>query len=112
MLNGVMLIIVTMFAVLGAYFLSDVLTACIFRGNDIPRAVVLLSTGSLEQMWNGVLEVRQKNPDCEVIILCTGAVDEKARLEPSMRGVSFATPDTLGVTLCTRLHLQTVHNPV
>ena len=31
MLSGVMLIIVTMFAVLGAYYLSDLLTNCLFR---------------------------------------------------------------------------------
>ncbi|MEF9865348.1 MAG: hypothetical protein RR576_11235 [Oscillospiraceae bacterium] len=110
MLSGVMLIVITMFAVLGAYFLSDVLTSCIFKSGKIPKAIVLLSTGKLDEMWNGITDIRQKNPECDIIVLCSGAMDEKERLEPSMRGVSFATKETIGTTLCARLHLQNANN--
>lgn len=111
-MNGIILIIVTMFAVLGAYFLSDVLTSCIFKGQEVPRAVVLLSSGNLEQMWNNVLEVRQKLPDCEIIVMCSGAMDERERLDPSMRGIYFVTESEVGVMLTARLHLQNAKKEV
>ena len=46
MLSGVMLIIVTMFAVLGAYYLSDLLTNCLFRRRKAAEALVV------RQLWS------------------------------------------------------------
>ena len=53
MLSGVMLIIVTMFAVLGAYYLSDLLTNCLFRRRKAAEALVVLRADTSEQMWAG-----------------------------------------------------------
>ena len=50
MLSGVMLIIVTMFAVLGAYYLSDLLTNCLFRRRKAAEALVVLRADTSEQL--------------------------------------------------------------
>ena len=70
MLSGVMLIIVTMFAVLGAYHLSDLLTNCLFRRRKAAEALVVLRADTSEQMWAGVLDARAALPDTAVVVLC------------------------------------------
>ncbi|MEF9969651.1 MAG: hypothetical protein RSD54_02000 [Ruthenibacterium sp.] len=100
MLSGVMLIIVTMFAVLGAYYLSDLLTGCLFKTAQVHSAVVLLATDSPEQMWNSVLEMRSRLPDSEIVILCQNRDDIPEQLEAGMQRVLFATPDTVSEMLC------------
>ena len=70
MLSGVMLIIVTMFAVLGAYYLSDLLTNCLFRRRKAAEALVVLRADTSEQMWAGVLDARAALPDTAVVVLC------------------------------------------
>lgn len=102
MLSGVLLIVVTMFAVLGAYYLSDVLAGCARRRSRLCGAVVLLAADGAAQVWNGVLDVRARMPDAPVVVLCREPVDAQ-RLEPSMKGVVFATPETLGETVCAQL---------
>ena len=106
MLSGVMLIIVTMFAVLGEYYLSDVLTRSLFHTRQIRNAVVLVATDSPEQMWAGVLDTRAKLPESEIILLCANANTIQPELEPSMQSVTFATPDTIGDAVCRCLGMQ------
>lgn len=105
MLSGVMLIIVTMFAVLGAYYLSDLLTNCLFRRRKAAEALVVLRADTSEQMWAGRAG-------------CTrgfaghrggGAVPAGGRFTPpgaGMRGVAFATPDTLAQVVQAQLKVQ------
>ena len=102
MLSGVMLIIVTMFAVLGAYYLSDLLTNCLFRRR---KALVVLRADTSEQMWAGVLDARAALPDTAVVVLCP---QEDAFTPPGagMRGVAFATPDTLAQVVQAQLKVQ------
>ena len=99
MLSGVMLIIVTMFAVLGAYYLSDLLTNC------LAEALVVLRADTSEQMWAGVLDARAALPDTAVVVLCP---QEDAFTPPGagMRGVAFATPDTLAQVVQAQLTVQ------
>lgn len=94
MLSGVMLIVVTMFAVLGAYYLSDVLTACLFRRKKTGNALVVLRAQTGDEVWAGVLDVRAALPEVPVVVL---GADESARRPPKagLRGVAFATPETL-----------------
>ena len=89
MLSGVMLIIVTMFAVLGAYYLSDLLTNCLFRRRKAAEALVVLRADTSEQMWAGVLDARAALPDTAVVVLCP---QEDAFTPPGagMRGVAYA----------------------
>lgn len=100
MLSGIMLIIVTMFAVLGAYYLSDLLTACLFKSKTESRVAVLLAADRMEDVWNGVLDLRARIPQSTIVILCQTLPADTLRLEPSMQGVVFATPETLAEVVC------------
>ena len=104
MLSGVMLIIVTMFAVLGAYYLSDLLTNCLFRRRKAAEALVVLRADTSEQMWAGVLDARAALPDTAVVV----RPQEDAFTPPGagMRGVAFATPDTLAQVVQAQLTVQ------
>ena len=94
MLNGIALIIVTMFAVLGVYFLSDTLAR--LWCHEHPRnAIVLLSADSPEELWGGVLNVRSCMPHSEIIVLHRKDGLNCLRLEASMKGIRFATPDNV-----------------
>ena len=101
MLSGVMLIIV----VLGAYYLSDLLTNCLFRRRKAAEALVVLRADTSEQMWAGVLDARAALPDTAVVVLCP---QEDAFTPPGagMRGVAFATPDTLAQVVQAQLTVQ------
>lgn len=98
MLSGVMLIVVTMFAVLGAYYLSDLLTNRLLRRKASGDAVVVLRAQSNEQVWAGVLDARAALPDAAVVVL---RARESTLMPPQagMRGVAFATPETLAGTI-------------
>lgn len=98
MLSGVMLIIVTMFAVLGAYYLSDLLTQGLFRHKRLQDAVVLVAAQTQEEVWSGVLDTRKKLPDAHVVVLCPPELQLQP-LEPGMKGVLFATTETLSATV-------------
>lgn len=95
MLSGVALIIVMMFAVLGVYFLSDVLTGLWCRERP-ENAVVLLAADTPEEMWDGVLNVRCRFPTSEIIVLHSRGGIGAPRLAASMKGVRFATPEDVG----------------
>lgn len=94
MLSGVMLIVVTMFAVLGAYYLSDLLTRCLLRRKGTRGALAVLRAETGEQMWSGVLDLRALLPDLPVVVLCA---EGETPVPPGadLRGVALATPDTL-----------------
>lgn len=111
MLSGIMLIIVTMFAVLGAYYLSDVLTMCLFKANRLQDAVVVLPSESLEQMWNGVLDVRRRLPEASIIVLSDRLEQHGKAMEPGMENVVFATPETIGALVCSALAVQKGQRP-
>ena len=69
MKSGVILIVITMFAVLGAYYLSD-LAAQWFAGRKrLRRAVVVVSGESPEEIWENVMACsrsmsKSKAPAC------------------------------------------------
>ena len=102
MLSGVMLIIVTMFAVLGAYYLSDLLTNCLFRRRKAAEALVVLRADTSEQMWAGVLDARAALPDTAVVVLCP----QEDAFTPPGAGMAFATPDTLAQVVQAQLKVQ------
>ena len=105
MLSGVMLIVVTMFAVLGAYYLSDVLTGCLFRRKKAGDALVVLRADTGDRMWSGVLDERAALPDLPVVVRCA---DGEALSPPGagVRGVALATPDTLAEVIEAQLDEQ------
>ncbi len=94
MLSGVMLIVVTMFAVLGAYYLSDLLTRCLLRRKGTRDAVVVLRARTGERLWSDVLDLRALLPDLPVVVLC-GKDGTPVPPGTELRGVTMATADTL-----------------
>lgn len=106
MLSGVLLIVVTMFAVLGAYYLSDVLTSCLFRSGREETPTVVVTTARSAQdaaLWNNVLNVRSRMPRSAVIVVMPELSEQTEQLEPSLQNVLFATPETLSETVCEQL---------
>ena len=105
MLSGGMLIVVTMFAVLGAYYLSDVLTGCLFRRKKAGEALVVLRAETGDRMWAGVLDVRAVLPDIPVVVLCA---DGETIFPPGagVRGVALATRETLAEVIEAHLEEQ------
>lgn len=102
MRSGIVLIVVTTFAALGVYYLLELAAGALFRRGKLKNAVVLLAAGSTEEMWSNVLNVRARLPESSVIVLCEKEMD-LVRLEPGMKGVVFASPDTVGETVCSQL---------
>ena len=103
MLSGIMLIFVTMFAVIGAYYLSDLLTAFLFRSKRQANVAVLMAGDRMEDVWNGVLDLRARLPQSTVVVLCKSLPADTQHLEPSMQNVLFATPETVGEVVCQQL---------
>jgi hypothetical protein len=99
------LIVVTAFAVWGAYCLAELLGQCLCRPQKTPhgsRLVAVLAADTLPEVWNGVLDVRTQWPTCPVIVVSD--TDEAWQgLEQTMQGVLFAVPDTLGDAVCRQL---------
>ena len=52
MLSGVMLVVVTTFAVLGAYYLTELLAQGLARHRKMPGAVVVLAVMSMLLPWS------------------------------------------------------------
>lgn len=96
MFGSIMLVIVTLFAVIGAYYLSDLMTNYLFRTKLPRRMAIVLAADSMETMWNSVLNVRAKLPHSEIIVLCAEELQNAQVLAPSLQDVTFATPDTVG----------------
>ncbi|MEG1011639.1 MAG: hypothetical protein RSD27_02370 [Ruthenibacterium sp.] len=103
MLGTVMLIMVTLFAVLGAYYLSDLFTAHVFRPKRARRVVILAATDCIEDLWNNVLDLRTRLPHTVILVLCKEGTPTCQRLEASLRDVVFATPQTVGAVVCEQL---------
>lgn len=99
MLSGILLILVTMLAVLGAYYLTELASQASAKRKTLKNAVVLLCAQDAEQMWAAVLDARAKLPDAALVVLSPKAAGAQP-LEPSMRGVTFASPTTVGAEVC------------
>jgi hypothetical protein len=107
----VALIIVTAFAVWGAYCLAELLAQCLRRPSEMPRSprlVAVLAADTLPEVWSGVLDVRTQWPTCPVIVVSD--TDEAWQgIEQAMQGVLFTSPDTLGDAVCRQLLVRCTH---
>ena len=75
------------------------------KDREAAEALVVLRADTSEQMWAGVLDARAALPDTAVVVLCP---QEDAFTPPGagMRGVAFATPDTLAQVVQAQLTVQ------
>lgn len=104
MLDGVMPIVVTTFAVLGIYFLWDMLARALAGRREPINAVVVWAPAGQDAAWGTVLDLRSRLPDARIVVLTPGPTAME-RLEPGMKDVCFATPDTLAQAVCRQLHV-------
>jgi len=107
MLDGVMLILVTMFAVLGAYYLSEVLAEALLRDKDARAVAVVAAGDDPAKLWSSVLDVRVRLPRSTVIVVSDRP--ELCTLEPGLQDVLFTAPDALGAAVCAALAQQEPH---
>ena len=83
----------------GAYYLTELASQVSAKRKTLKNAVVLLCVQDAEQMWAAVLDARAKLPDAALVVLSPKAAGAQP-LEPSMRGVTFASPATVGAEVC------------
>lgn len=94
MLDGVLLIVVLMFAVFGLYCAAELILRAVSRRKDAAERVVILKAEKDFDVWEDVLDTRLQLPDVPIVVLCS----KKAPLTPpdaGWRGVVFAEDDTL-----------------
>ncbi len=104
MLSGVMLIIVTMFAVLGVYYTAEV-AAEFFAKRKLTRTVMVTAYSENEGIYETVMHLRRCVPECEVVVLCNDGNIACEKLAGSMRGVHFTTCDNAVQLICDVLAL-------
>ena len=85
MLSGILLILVTMLAVLGAYYLTELASQASAKRKTLKNAVVLLCAQDAEQMWAAVLDARAKLPDAALVVLSPKACSKSVRCNPTGR---------------------------
>lgn len=99
MLSGVMLIIVTMFAVLGAYYTAE-LAAEFFAKKQLTRTVLVTMCTDNNGAYDAVMNARRAAPQCEVVVLCRDGRAPSEGVSTAMRGVHFATKEEAADIIC------------
>ncbi len=102
MLEGVLLILVLMLAVYGAYCAADLVLSVIHHSKDTAARIVVLKAKEGSDVWEGVLDARTRFPDIPIVVLC----EKQAPLTPpdaGWRGIAFAQEETLAQTVCAML---------
>lgn len=99
MLSGVMLIIVTMFAVLGAYYTAE-LAAEFFAKKQLTRTVLFTLCTDNDGAYGAVMNARRAVPQCEVVVLCKDGQPPSESVSAAMRGVHFATKENAADIIC------------
>lgn len=111
-MNAVLVILLTGLAVLGAYFLADLLSGTgkeKYIGNAL---VVLCEPATACEAVQLAISLREIMPQCEV--LCAPASEEEQLPTQGCgyQGITFVPQDHLIQEAARRLHLQTDGNPL
>lgn len=103
MKSGVILIVITMFAVLGAYYLSDLVAQWFAGRKRLRQAVVVVTGESPEEIWENVMAVRGRMP--ELSVLAVYEQNQSACLrEPGMKNIRVVAAEELTPALKEALH--------
>lgn len=105
-MNAILIILLTGFAVLGAYFLADVLTGSSeiqYTGPAVVAISTPLQAGDAAEL---TMALRELMPRCEV--LCIAAEEDEQMPADcwGYQGVSFVTRERLSKETAARLDLQ------
>ncbi len=107
MLSVIVVIVVTIFAVLGAYYLSDLLASLIYGGADKCRYIVVGTAENRQNVWNSVLDLRRKFKGEKIVILCDAKTQQTVKmLSKDEQDVIFAVPDTIADIICDELYVK------
>lgn len=100
MLSGILLILVTMLAVLGAYYLTELASQAGAKRKTLKNAVCCFGAQDAEQMWAAVLGCAR--PSCRTRRWWCFRLrrPRHSRWSPAWRGVTFASPGTVGAEVC------------
>ena len=109
MLSGILLILVTMLAVLGAYYLTELASQAGAKRKTLKNAVVLLCAQDARADVGRRAGCARQLPDAALVVLSPKAAEAQP-LEPSMRGVTFASPGTVGAEVCRLLRCRRENN--
>lgn len=101
--SGVILIIITMFAVFGAYYLSDLAAQWFAGRKHLRRAVVVISGESPEEIWENVMVVRGRMPELSVLAVYEQKQSACLR-EPGMKNIRVVAAEELTPALEEALH--------
>ena len=99
MLSGVMLIIVTMFAVLGAYYTAE-LAAEFFAKKQLTRTVLVTMCTDNNGAYDAVMKRAPCRAAVRVVVLCRDGRAPSEGVSTAMRGVHFATKEEAADIIC------------
>ena len=105
MKQELMLIMITAFAVLGAYHLSELVVRALWSGTRTPRSVLLVAVQTPEQAWSSAAQLRGKMPEQELVLVYPRGLSAHQAV-PEMRGVCTITADVLAPALCEMLQIK------
>ncbi len=103
-MNSVLVILITGMAVLGAYYLAELLTEGMEKPKQNEAILILPEPADPSQVWEIAISVRRLLPRCQVI-----AASQDAGTPPpcaGLRGLRVVSADRLEEAALQELHLQ------
>ncbi|MDO5602640.1 MAG: hypothetical protein Q4G07_07705 [Oscillospiraceae bacterium] len=106
MLQNCLLIILSGFGILGAYFLAEVISELFERKNQLPKAVVIFAPQDAKALMEEIVQARKSVPDSDIYICTEEPMDMEEKICMQLQGVYFVRPGQLGAALCAAESLQ------
>lgn len=104
-MQELMLIVITMFAAVGAYYLSELFVQTIFKDKRMPHSVVVMAQESPEQAWADVLKIRSCIQGQQVLVVCPRA-KQVTKMQAALHDVTVIQANCLPRHLCQMLKLN------
>lgn len=104
-MNSILVILITGMAVLGAYYLAELLTEGLEKPKQNEAVLILPQPADASCVWETAVMVRRILPRCQVIAAGKGTADQPMPCS-GMRGVRILAGDALENAVLQELHLQ------
>lgn len=99
MLQNCLLIILSGFGILGAYFLAEVISELFAKKSCLPKAVVIFAAQETPELMEEIVQARRDIPDSSVYICSLEPLPDEEKIGAQMQGVYFVRPKQLGDAL-------------
>lgn len=106
MLQNCLLIILSGFGILGAYFLAEVVSELLERKSQLPKAVVIFAQKNAAELMEEIMRARRGMPESNVYICTPEPTPEEEKIGIRLQGVYFIRPHQLETALCAAYGLQ------